>query len=112
LPDALREYDAALKINFDDADVHHNKAAVYIQQAIQSYPPDMALLDEAQNEIDLALKIKPDLPQAHFSQGVVYMVRGQNQDAIAQFRRFLELDDGTDPEATAAAQSYLTQLGQ
>ncbi len=112
LYDALREYDAALAANPNDADVHHNKGAVYVQQALQVSPADDALLNQGLAEFQRALEINPDLAQAHFSLGVVYTLLGQSQEAIAEFQRFLELDDGSDPEATAAAQSYLTQLGQ
>jgi len=112
LPDALREYDAALAINPDDADVHHNKGAVYVQQALQTSPPDERLLDQAQTEFQRALEINPNLPQAHFSLGVLHAMRGQTQEAIAEFQRFLELDDGSDPQATTAAHSYLKQLEQ
>jgi tetratricopeptide (TPR) repeat protein len=112
LSDALTEYDAALAANPDDADVHHNKAAVYIQQALQVSPPDDALLNQGLQELQLALENNPELPQAHFSLGVVHMLQGQTQEAIAEFKRFQELDDGSDPQATQAAQNYLTQLEQ
>ena len=112
LPDALTEYDAALAVSPDDADVHHNKAAVYIQQALQVSPADDSLLQQGLRELQLALELNPDLPQVHFSLGVVYMVQGQSQEAIAEFKRFLELDDGSDPQATQAAQNYLAQLEQ
>jgi len=112
LPDALTEYDAALAVSPDDADVHHNKAAVYIQQALQVSPADDSLLQQGLRELQLALELNPDLPQVHFSLGVVYMVQGQSQEAIAEFKRFQALDDGSDPQATQAAQNYLTQLEQ
>lgn len=112
LPDALTEYDAALAVSPDDADVHHNKAAVYIQQALQVSPADDGLLKQGLGELQLAMELNPDLPQVHFSLGVVYMVQGQSQEAIAEFKRFQELDDGSDPQATQAAQNYLAQLEQ
>ncbi len=112
LDDALREYDAALAINPNDADVHHNKGAVYVQQALQVKPPDEALLNQGVGEFRRALEINPNLPQVHFSLGVVYMMRGQSQEAIAELQRFLALDDGSDPKATADAHTYLAQLGQ
>jgi protein O-GlcNAc transferase len=112
LSDALGEYDAALAASPNDADVHHNKGAVYVQQALQASPPDEALLDQGLREFQVALELDPGLPQAHFSLGVVYNMRGQSQEAIAEFQRFLDLDDGSDPEATNAAQSYLKQLEQ
>jgi len=112
LPDALREYDAVLATNPDDAEVLYNKGAVFVQQAIQASPLDGELLDKGFQSFQRALEIDPDLPQVHFSLGVVYMLQGQSQEAVAEFQRFLALDDGSDPEATAAAESYLTKLGQ
>ena len=112
LDEALSEYDAALAVNPDDADVHYNKGAAYVQHALQGSIPDEALLDQGVGEFQRALEIDPDLPQAHFSLGVVYATRGQNQEAISEFQRFLELDDGSDLEATSAAQDYLIRLEQ
>ena len=112
LDEALSEYDAALAVNPDDADVHYNKGAAYVQQALQVSIHDEALLDQGVGEFQRALEIDPNLPQAHFSLGVVYVTRGQNQDAISEFQRFLELDDGSDFEATSAAQNYLIGLEQ
>jgi tetratricopeptide (TPR) repeat protein len=112
LDEALSEYDEALAVSPSDADIHHNRGAVYVQQALQVSPPDEDLLDQGLREFQSALEIDSDLPQAHFSLGVVYMMRGQTQEAIAEFQQFLELDDGSDPQATDAAQSYLTQLEQ
>jgi tetratricopeptide (TPR) repeat protein len=112
LADALREYDAALAVNPNDADVHHNKGVVYVQQAIQISPTNQTLLNQGVGEFQRALEINPNLPQVHFSLGVVYMMHGQSQEAIAELQRFLALDDGSDPKATADAHTYLTQLGQ
>jgi tetratricopeptide (TPR) repeat protein len=110
LSEALSEYDAALAVDPDDADVHYNKGAAYVQQALQVSPPDESLLNQGVSEFQRALELNSDLPQAHFSLGVVYATRDQNQAAISEFQRFLELDDGSDPEATTAAQTYLAQL--
>lgn len=110
LSDALSQYDAALAVSPDDADVHYNKGATYVQQAFQSSVPDDTLLNKGVSEFQRALEIDPDLPQAHFSLGVVYATLGQNPEAISEFQRFVQLDNGSDPEATAAAQDYLSRL--
>jgi tetratricopeptide (TPR) repeat protein len=112
LADALREYDAALAISPDDSAAHYDKGVVYVQQALQAPSPDETLLNQGTDELNRALEINPNLPQAHFSLGVVNMMRGKSQEAIAEFQRFLALDDGSDPEATTNAQSYLKQLQQ
>lgn len=112
LSDALDAYDAALASDPADADAHYNKGVVYVQQSLQVSPTDDALLDQGLQEFQRALEINPRLAQAHFSLGVVHTMRGQSEEAIAEFRQFLELDDGSDPQATSAAQNYLTQLEQ
>ncbi len=68
------------------------------------------MLNEGVSEFQRALEINPNLAQPHFSMGVVHTLQGDKQKAIAEFQRFLELDDGSDSEATTAAQDYLTQL--
>ncbi len=112
LSDALGEFDAALKDQPDDADIHHNKGNVFVQQALLVTPPDENLLSQAIAEFEQALEISPDLAQAHFSLGAVYFIKDQKQQAIAEFEQFLNLDDGSDPAATSAAQNYLQQLQQ
>jgi tetratricopeptide (TPR) repeat protein len=112
LSDALHEFDAVLALHPEDADVRHNRGNVFVQQALQTSPPDEKLLAEAIAEFQRALEINPGLAQAHFSLGAVYFIQGQQQEAIAEFQEFMALDDGSDPTATSAAQSYLEQLGQ
>ncbi len=112
LDDALGEYNAALAISPDDAAAHYDKGVVYVQQALQAPSPNETLLNQGSDELRRALEINPNLPQAHFSLGVVNMMRGKSQEAIAEFQRFLALDDGSDPQATTSAQSYLKQLQQ
>jgi tetratricopeptide (TPR) repeat protein len=112
LADALAQYDTALAINPNDADVHHNKGAVYVQQALQTTPPDESLLDKGVEEFKRALAINPNLFQASFSLGVVYDLRGQKEEALAMFKRFQELDDGSDPQATESARAYIQKLSQ
>jgi tetratricopeptide (TPR) repeat protein len=112
LSDALQEFNTALNQHPDDADVHHNKGNVLVQQALEVSPPDDKLLDQATGEFKRALEIDPNLAQAHFGLGAVYFIKNQKPAAIAEFDQFLALDDGSDPAATSAAQSYLQQLKQ
>ncbi|MCS7260051.1 MAG: tetratricopeptide repeat protein [Anaerolineae bacterium] len=112
LDEALQEYDAALAIAPNDAALHHNKGAVYVQQALQSQPPDKELLDKGLRAFQRALELDAQLPQAYFSLGVVYDLQGKRQEALAMFRRFQELDDGSDPQATALARQYIEKLEQ
>jgi tetratricopeptide (TPR) repeat protein len=112
LADALQEFNTALNQHPDDADVHHNKGNVLVQQALEASPPDDKLLGQAMGEYKRALEIDPNLAQAHFSLGAVYFIQNEKSSAEAEFNQFLALDDGSDPAATSAAQSYLQQLKQ
>jgi tetratricopeptide (TPR) repeat protein len=112
LDEALQEYDAALAIAPDDAALHHNRGAMYVQQALQSQPPDRELLEKGLSAFQRALELDSQLPQAYFSMGVVYDIQGKRQEALEMFRRFQELDDGSDPQATAMARQYLEKLEQ
>jgi tetratricopeptide (TPR) repeat protein len=112
LSDALQEFNTALNQHPDDADVHHNKGNVLVQQALEASPSDDSLLDQATSEFERALEIDPNLAQAHFGLGAVYFIKGQKPAAVAEFDQFLAMDDGSDPAATDAAQSYLQQLQQ
>ena len=112
LPEALAQYDAALAIDPNVADAHHNRGAVLTQQAMQVSPPDARLLEQAVQEFEQALALNPKLAQSHFSLGVIYNLRGQKEEAIAAFKRFMELDTGSDVRASQEARDYLQQLGQ
>ncbi|MGQ9502841.1 MAG: tetratricopeptide repeat protein [Anaerolineae bacterium] len=112
LDEALQEYEAALGIAPDDAAIYHNKGVIYVQQALQNQPPDKQLLGKGLAEFHRALELDPNLPQAYFSSGVVYHLRGQRQEALDMFKRFQELDDGSDPQATTMAQQYIEELSQ
>jgi tetratricopeptide (TPR) repeat protein len=112
LDEALKEYDAALAITPHDAALHHNQGAVYVQQALQSQPPDKELLDKGLDAFQRALELDSRLPQVYFSMGVVYDLQGKRQEALEMFRRFQELDDGSDPQATAMARQYIEKLEQ
>lgn len=110
LDEALKEYDTALAIAPDDAALHHNKGAVYVQKALQSQPPDEELLNKGLDAFQRALELNAQLPQAYFSIGVVYDIQGKRQEALAMFKRFQELDDGSDPQATAMARQYIEKM--
>lgn len=112
LPEALAQYNAALAIDPNAADVHHNRGAILTQQAMQTSPPDAAWLEQAVQEFQRALELDPKLAPSHFSLGVIYNLRGQKAEAITEFRRFLELDTGNDARASQEAREYLQQLEQ
>ena len=111
LADAVAQYDRALEISPNDADVHHNRGAAYIQQAVQQSVVDRTLLDKGLAEFERAVELDPALGKAFFSMGVVYFqVLGEKEKALPMFRKFLELDDGSEPQATQMARQYVQQL--
>lgn len=101
LDDAIKQYQQALEIAPNDADIHSNLGAAYVQQDN---------LEEGLQEYQTAVSLDPELAQAYFGLGVIYGGLGQNEDAIAAFEKFQELDEGQDPMATDLAQQYLEQL--
>ncbi len=105
---AIDIYTEAIAISPEDADIHSNLAAAYVQQ----YDPEGSTepLYLALTQYQEAIKLAPDMPQAHFGMGMVHYLLEQTGEAIAAFERFQELDPGTDAQATAAAQQILEQL--
>jgi tetratricopeptide (TPR) repeat protein len=111
LDDAIAQYQKALELAPDDADIHSNLAAAYVQKAqAGGSQPDKAQLQKAAAEYTRAVTIDPELAQAHFGLGVVYLILGQNASARDAFESFLKYDDGQDPIATEQANQYLEQL--
>jgi tetratricopeptide (TPR) repeat protein len=75
-------------------------------------PLRMKALDKGLEAFQRALEINPELYQAYFSLGVIHDLRGQKDEAISYFQKFLEMDDGSDTQATTSAHTYLQQLQQ
>jgi len=65
---------------------------------------------EALGELNTVLKQRHDFPTALFNRGVVLQAIGRRTDAVADFRRYLQIAKPDDTRA-AAARSALTQLG-
>jgi tetratricopeptide (TPR) repeat protein len=101
-------YTKAIELAPNDADIHSNLAAAYVQKHQTSGAPDQ--LDKALEEYQKAVELNPNLAQAFFGLGVVNAVLGQNDAAIEAFERFQELDTGQDPMATSNADEYLKKL--
>ncbi len=97
----MSEFQAALDINPDDAEVHYLLGAAYVQ---------MGRMDEAMKEFNTALEYNPDLPEAYFGLGTVHKLQGNKEKAIRAFERFLELGPGQDPQAQIEAERLLREL--
>ena len=111
LADAVEQYDRALSISPEDADVHHNRGAAYVQQALQKATMDRTLLDKGIAEFERAVELDPTLGKAYFSLGVIYyQVLGDKEAALPMFEKFVELDDGSEAQATLMAKQFLQEL--
>lgn len=111
LDDAIAQYEEALKLAPNDADIHSNLAAAYVQQAQAGGAQlDAALLEKATAEYKKAVAIDPELAEAYFGLGVISLALGKNDEARQAFESFIQYDDGQDARATSQAQQYLEQL--
>jgi tetratricopeptide (TPR) repeat protein len=106
---AIEQYSKAIEIAPDDAGIRSNLAAAYVQK--HQVSGQSADLDSALEQYQHAVELDANLAEAFFGLGIVYMLLGQNDDAIQSFTQFQELDTGQDPRATQNAQQYLKQLG-
>jgi len=91
LPDAIAQFQTALKIHPDYAEAHYDLGVAYAKLP-GSLPDSIA-------QFDAALKIRPDYVEAHNDLGKIYAtIPGRLPAAIAQFEAALKIDPG-DPKA-------------
>jgi tetratricopeptide (TPR) repeat protein len=119
LPEAVAQYEAALRLRPDDADAHNNlglawstipgrtdDAIAQYQEALRLQPDDAAArtnlgiawarmpgrLPDAIAQFEEALRLEPDSSEAHFNLGVAWsQIPGHLPDAIAQYQEVLRL---------------------
>jgi tetratricopeptide (TPR) repeat protein len=95
LPDAIAQYETALRIEPNYAAAHSNLGSALAQ--VPGRMPD------AMAEFQAALRIDPDYAEAHYNLGnALSQVPGRLPDAIAQYQAALRIDPGD-----AAAHSNL-----
>jgi tetratricopeptide (TPR) repeat protein len=82
VPEAVEQYEHALRIKPDYADAHNNLGVALVQ--IRRVP-------EAIGHYEQALQIKPDYPGAHNNLGVALLLLGRATDAARHFERALTL---------------------
>jgi len=75
--DAVREFQAALRIDPDNASAHFALGVVYGKQGNS---------DEAIREFQAVLRVNPNLPQAHLNLGLAYDQQGRSGEAIRELQ--------------------------
>lgn len=82
LPEAIAQYEQALRINPNNADAHNNLGAAL---------KDMGRLPDAIGEYEQALRIKPEFAEAHNNLAVALMKQGSLPEAIRECEQALRL---------------------
>jgi tetratricopeptide (TPR) repeat protein len=80
--EAIRQYQEALRLNPDDAEVHNSLGAAF---------DDQGQTDEAIRQYQEALRLKPDHADAHNNLGIALGRQGQTSEAIRRFQETLRL---------------------
>jgi len=83
--EAIREYQAALRINPEYAEAHYNLGVAYAEQG---------RLDEAIREWQAALRINPEYAEAHYGLGWAYEKQGRLDEAIREYQAAAKLGLG------------------
>ena len=112
LEEAMQSYLCAMEIAPDDAEVHYNLALVY---------KGLGNKAEAIISLEIAVALRPEYGAAHGNLGVLYLEQDKVDEAIACYKRLIELDHNTvsarhilaalTGETTAVApSSYIAEL--
>jgi tetratricopeptide (TPR) repeat protein len=99
---AAQSFDAALRLDDKDAATTYLLAAVRLQQ--NDLPAAEKLLLKAK-------QLDPKLPEAYYGLGVLHRLKGEREQAIENFRRYLEIGPGQDPAGMEYAHKELEALG-
>lgn len=83
LEEAMQSYLCAMEIASDDAEVHYNLALVY---------KELECKDAAITSLEIAVALRPEYGAAHGNLGVLYLDQDRVGEAIACYRRLVELD--------------------
>ncbi len=81
--DAIREYQAALRIDPNYAEAHYNLGVAYYQQGCW---------EDAIREYQAALRINPDYAEAHYNLGMAYGQQGRLDDEIRELQATLRIN--------------------
>ena len=98
-PDAINTYEEAIRINPDDARLHHDLALVY---------EEVSSLENAELFYKAALRLRPNFYLAYFNLGLLYVETNEPNLALMCFEQCLE--QGKDPTLQNAARSEISKL--
>jgi tetratricopeptide (TPR) repeat protein len=101
LSKAAEALGAALKLDPEDGKTLYMMAVVRLQEND---------LREAEELLIKARTADPNLPEVYYGLGVLYRLKGQKQDAVSAFEKFLAVGPGQDPGAMAHARQELESL--
>ena len=101
LAQAGAAFEMALRLEPDDP------ATLYLLGAVRLQENN---LPEAEKFLLQARDRKASLPEVYYGLGVLYRLKGQKDDAIAAFEKFLAIGPGQDPSAMDFARQELKQL--
>ena len=82
IPEAIAQYEAALRLKPDYAEAHNNLGSALAQQG---------KLTEAAEQWEEAVRIRPEIAEAHYNLGFVAARAGRTEDAITQWDEVVQL---------------------
>ncbi|MBC8549367.1 MAG: tetratricopeptide repeat protein [Candidatus Brocadiales bacterium] len=85
IANAIKEYEAVLMLDPDNAEAHNNLGVIYREQNE---------LDRAAEHYQLVVSLNPGMEEAHNNLGVIYYLKGNFREAGAEYRKALELNPG------------------
>ncbi|MFC1509808.1 tetratricopeptide repeat protein, partial [Candidatus Omnitrophota bacterium] len=88
---ALTHYEAARKINPNNAGILNNLGSVYLKQFFSDGTKQF-LLDKAIEQFKIAIDSNPDLPDAYYNLGFAYLYKGLLDEAAKEFNVALGID--------------------
>jgi tetratricopeptide (TPR) repeat protein len=80
---AIKEYEAVLKLDSNNAEAHNNLGVIYREQNE---------LDKAAEHYQFVVSLNPGMEEAHNNLGVIYYLRGNYSEARTEYRKALELN--------------------
>jgi|GEM_PF-517263 len=97
---AIAAFDAAIRLDPDDALAHYNLGRVY-------YLQDQ--MEQAAAAFEKAIQIDPEMAEAHTNLGAVYRAQGRVEEAIAACETAIQLDPNDDMAYYNLALAYSDQ---